>query len=216
MPSTHVSITLKEKALQNLKIKLDILNHFAKCGVPFSRSIKGEVRFDPKTGKKVLDFCPLSLSQFAKWTTNPRINPEFQNCEWTKKQYDSFISHSPDTLNKYPKLKAQVLAALKLAKIKRQGQAQSENYGDKIQAIVNEKDHWKAMAESEGAKLLEYLDRALVAEKNEKAIDRAFKSAKERLKQVEESKDRTIAELRKLLSQVSRFKAVDKKEENNE
>lgn len=206
--NNHISVTLKDAALVNLKKKFEVLRGFAKNGIPFKCNDKGEFLFDRKTGKRTLDFCPVSFSQFAKWTTDSSKNTGHQNSEWVKRKIGNFTSHSPDTLDKYPKVKSQVSSLFEAVKKKSSEQMLREQHADKLKQLECEREHWKAMAEAEGSKLLEYLDKVIVLEKKVNELQRALVSAKDGVKAIEENKDAEISELKKQLFEINRFKPV--------
>lgn len=208
MKRDHVSKVLKVEALSNIQKKIGVLKTYAKKGVPFLTDESGNPIHDSTSGKKILCDYPSSFSQFSRWASTEKVGGKMD-------EDPSFLSHSHDTLCKYPQLKNEVASLLEAVKKKATMQLASEN-GDKIKALKFDRDYWKAIAETEGLSMLQCLERATQAEKRVVELERALISAREMYVEMENKMNRVIAELKRQLSEVSRFRPVNTKETSDD
>lgn len=211
MKKDHISKILKMEALSNIQKKIDALKNYAKNGIPYLTDNSGNPIHDSVSGKRSLCYYPASFSQFARWATSEPLDVDSVKRSEEEGSL-SFSTHSHDTLRNYPKLKNEVDSLLKAVKKKAATQLAYEN-GEHINAIKSDRDQWKAIAESEGLSLLQYMDRAMQAEKRVIELERALNSAREMYVDMDNERKKEIAELKRQLSEVSRFKPIKSSKE---
>lgn len=210
----------KKEADANLQLKIKVLRDFASKGIPWEKTDDGAFVRAPSTGARVLDFYPSNELAFAKWTLKDAKNLKYQNCSYIKKslenEYGVFQSHGPDSLKKRESTLARVKVLFKTLKATAKDQLTKENQADLLQQSKSELLRWQAVAEQEGAFVLDALEEKGRLQVEVKKLQRALSQARSAMTSMLESKDAEIlfkdaeiAELKKRLVEIQRFRPVD-------
>lgn len=209
----------KAKATENINLKLGVLREFVTHGLPWKYNCDGEVLRDSETGARQLDFVPKNELAFAKWTTDTSKEKCYCNCDYNIGEiircYGAFTSHGPDTLKNRPKEHAKAKALFKAIKKTEADQLAKENQKDLLKQLTAEVSHLEAVAQEEGAYVVEAMDKMAKMDKQVKDLERALSEAKvaheetvKRMTAEITSKDVEISCLRKDLTEEREYRAV--------
>ena len=210
----------KAKATENINLKLRVLREFVTHGLPWKCDQDGEVIRDSETGARQVDFVPKNELAFAKWTTDTSKEKRYCNCDHNISEiisrHGAFSSHGPDSLKSRPTEHAKAKALFKAIKKTEADQLAKENQKDLLKQLKAEVSHLEAVAQEEGAYVVEALDKMAKMEKRVKDLERALSEAKaaheETVKRMNveiASKNVEISSLRKQFSEKFGLRPVE-------
>lgn len=178
MNKEHASITLKQKALQNISNKHNIIKNWIGHGIPFLFDKDGSFVRD-KGGEKILDFFPTSLNTFYKWNGS-------QNCLVTQNKIGKISGTGTTTLDNEQDLKDEISSDINILKKQAKIQLLNSNKTSILDDLKNEL-------------LLTNLQRS-AAEKKYLEINLKYEENKVKLKKEKRTHQQTITHLTKMLA----------------